>query len=185
MKPQKLELKGMDAAGKAALIEHDGGLIEVYGSGRKELAAKLVKRYNQHESLVEQLERCREYLHTKYPKEASIFADIEAAISGVETYTADNKRGSGRTKTAMMNAPKGAIYLWCNEILDYPIRLAKSIGREDLIIFRPSKIESMPRLPVKALVVDHACYEPGMLSHRQHDYLDALRRALAERESAK
>lgn len=51
----QLELKGMTADNKAALIDHDGGLIEVYGTKRQELSAHIVKCVNAHDALVSAL----------------------------------------------------------------------------------------------------------------------------------
>lgn len=43
-------------------------------------------------------------------------------------------RRTGRTTTKMTEAPRGAVYVWLNSILDYPKSLAKKLGREDLVI---------------------------------------------------
>src|SRR5690606_35489389 len=50
-------------------------------------------------------------------------------------------RGSGRTRRAMEDAKRGAIYIWCNGVLSYPMALARHIGRDDLKIYSPSVLE--------------------------------------------
>lgn len=37
----------------------------------------------------------------------------------------------------MKAAPKGAVYIWVNQHLDYPKDLARKLGREDLVIVGP------------------------------------------------
>lgn len=49
-----------------------------------------------------------------------------------------NGRGSGKTTRAMLAAPKDAVFIWVNHHLDYPKRLAKYLGREDLQIVSPN-----------------------------------------------
>ena len=46
-------------------------------------------------------------------------------------------RGSGRTTAAMKYAPRGAVYIWVNQHLDYPRELAHKLGRDDLVIVGP------------------------------------------------
>lgn len=52
-----LELKGAQADGKAILIEHSGGLIEIYGSGRADIAVEVVTRVNWFEALHDALDK--------------------------------------------------------------------------------------------------------------------------------
>lgn len=65
-------------------------------------------------------------------------------------------RQSGKTTKAMLNAPKGATFIWCNHQLDYPRRLAKHLGRDDLMIVGPEWIEDRrwAGLDLTALVRD-------------------------------
>lgn len=51
-------------------------------------------------------------------------------------------RQSGRTSRQMAAAPLNAIYVWVNSNTYYPERLARSLGREDLEIIPPSKLDS-------------------------------------------
>jgi hypothetical protein len=50
----------------------------------------------------------------------------------------DGLRGTGRTTRQMLDAPKGALYVWCNKHLDYPRALARHLGRADLVVVSPS-----------------------------------------------
>ena len=69
-------------------------------------------------------------------------------------------RGNGRTTQQMKYAPKGAIFIWVNEVLSYPIRLARSLNRSDLKIYRPSILEHsamcLRGLELSGIIVDHA-----------------------------
>lgn len=68
------------------------------------------------------------------------------------------QRGSGRTTQQMRDAPRGACFVWCNERLDYPTRLAKALLRSDLTIIAPSQdLDDFHRARVWAVVRDHAC----------------------------
>lgn len=53
-----------------------------------------------------------------------------------------SERGSGRTTAAMLSAPTGCVFIWCNNRLDYPKRLSESIGRSDLQIVSPAWLEN-------------------------------------------
>lgn len=88
---------------------------------------------------------------------------------------------TGTTTRQMEEAPKGAVFIWCNGDLKYPRRLAHDIGREDLQIKAPTWLEDRWRgLEITGLVVDHA----ASLTHNQLDgYLRAItrvRRTLTE-----
>lgn len=65
-------------------------------------------------------------------------------------------RGSGKTTKAMLAAPKGATFIWVNHHLDYPKRLAKHLGRDDLMIVSPEWIgdKRWAGLDLTALVRD-------------------------------
>jgi hypothetical protein len=53
----------------------------------------------------------------------------------LETDSMDNvQRRSGRTTKQMAEAPQFAIYVWCNEDLDYPVKIMRRLGRKDLRI---------------------------------------------------
>lgn len=49
-------------------------------------------------------------------------------------------RASGTTTRRMLASAQGAIFVWVNHHLDYPTRLAKHLGREDLRIVSPDWI---------------------------------------------
>lgn len=75
-------------------------------------------------------------------------------------------RGEGTTTRQMKEAPKGAVFVWCTGHIDYPILLARKIGREDLQIKTPTWLEDRWRgLELTGVVVDHA----ARLTDRQWD----------------
>lgn len=71
-------------------------------------------------------------------------------------------RQAGMTTLQMMGLPIGGLFIWCNEVISYPIRLAQSIGREDIIVKPWSYLERREyrgsRFPGWDL--DHACPSP-------------------------
>lgn len=46
----------------------------------------------------------------------------------------DYNRGNGETTRQMQALPAGGLLIWCNDLLDYPRRLAHKIGRSDIRI---------------------------------------------------
>lgn len=82
------------------------------------------------------------------------------------------RRGIGITSAQMRAAPANARYIWCNEKLDYPRRLARFIGRTDLLILGPSALECPDaRLRQLFIVVDHA----ARLTEKQKTLLHEIR----------
>ena len=68
-------------------------------------------------------------------------------------------RQTGRTAKQMIDAPVGAVFVWCNERTDYPTKLAKVLGRDDLVVrplswLAPRNVMGM-RLQ-GSVIVDHA-----------------------------
>ena len=75
-------------------------------------------------------------------------------------------RREGTTTRQMEEAPKGAVFVWCNGHTDYPRLLARKIAREDLQIKAPIWLEDLWRgLELTGVVVDHA----ARLTDRQWD----------------
>lgn len=67
------------------------------------------------------------------------------------------KRQSGRTSKQMIEAPKDAVFIWCNTHLEYPKELAKKLKRTDLRIEDPSFLHDRWRgLKMTGIVADHA-----------------------------
>jgi hypothetical protein len=68
-------------------------------------------------------------------------------------------RQIGVTTQQMQQAPLGATFVWCNGHLQYPVLLAKKLGREDLII-RPMSWLSKPcnvmGHGLRHVIIDHA-----------------------------
>jgi hypothetical protein len=74
----------------------------------------------------------------------------------------------------MVEAAKGAVFVWVNSHFNYPRALAKRIGREDLVIVSPSFLDDDHRWRGRVftgIVVDHAAF----LNDREHEnYMRAL-----------
>jgi len=69
------------------------------------------------------------------------------------------KRGTGRTRRQMEDAPKNAVFVWCNDDRRYATDLARSIKREDLMIVSPRALEDPSRfygMTFSAIILDHA-----------------------------
>lgn len=69
-----------------------------------------------------------------------------------------NDRQTGRTTRQMQAAPQGAVFVWCNSRVEYPIALAKELGREDLVVQPMSWLEprNVMGRTLSGLVLDHA-----------------------------
>lgn len=83
------------------------------------------------------------------------------------------QRGTGITTAQIRSAPHRGIFVWCNDGLDYPKRLAVKLGRPDLEIVGPAAIASgwLRGRPLNGLVIDHAT----KLTQPLQDQLDWLR----------
>jgi hypothetical protein len=71
----------------------------------------------------------------------------------------DNDRGTGRTSQQLKFAPQGAIFIWCNDRLDYPKCLIGRhwINRPDIKIVAPSWLDDGWRgQRFTGIVIDHA-----------------------------
>jgi hypothetical protein len=69
-------------------------------------------------------------------------------------------RGKGYTRQQMLEAPQGALFIWCNERLHYPRDLAQHLGRDDLRIVSPDILGRgryrLYGLRLSAIILDHA-----------------------------
>ncbi len=80
-------------------------------------------------------------------------------------------RGTGTTMQQMLDAPVGALFVWCNSMLYYPKSLAASLARNDLIIVAPSWLNGRMFGEIAvAVIVDHA----AMLTLEQRDFVHAI-----------
>jgi len=72
-------------------------------------------------------------------------------------------RDTGRTAKQMLGAPKGAVFIWCNQVLHYPRMLARKHGRSDLLIVAPSWLMDARYCgkEFKAIIPDHALILTG------------------------
>jgi hypothetical protein len=84
------------------------------------------------------------------------------------------KRGTGITTRQIKEAPKGAVFVWLNSHVDYPKRLARELGREDLDIVPKSRLtpDNWCGRRLTGVVVDHAC----QLDDRQWDVYQHIMR---------
>ena len=73
----------------------------------------------------------------------------------------------------MEEAPKGALFIWCNPHLDYPKSLARKLGREDLRIVSPYFLNEgrWRGMTFTGIVTDHA-FTP---SHEQYGALRIMK----------
>lgn len=73
--------------------------------------------------------------------------------------TNDSLRQTGRTTKQIERAPQGAVFIWCNAHLNYPVRLAKRLGREDLKIITLQQFQQGYYVSwlneLNGIVVDH------------------------------
>jgi len=69
-----------------------------------------------------------------------------------------HKRQTGRTTQQMQAAPQGAVFVWCNSHVDYPIALARALGRGDLAVYPLAWLEPINVIGrnLSGLVLDHA-----------------------------
>lgn len=79
-------------------------------------------------------------------------------------------RGMGRTTAQIQALPKGGVFVWCNNKLEYPKLLAKKLGREDIHVVGPSWITNRDwrGMELKALEADHAISNNQMWWHEFH-----------------
>ena len=66
-------------------------------------------------------------------------------------------RGNGETTRQMQDATQDAVFVWCNDDLDYPKLVAARVGRSDLKIVGPNWLndETWRSLELTGLVIDH------------------------------
>lgn len=69
----------------------------------------------------------------------------------------EGNRGTGRTTRQIKNAPNGAIFVWCNNRIDYPERLASELGRDDIEVVSPAwLVQGWIGRTLTVIVIDHA-----------------------------
>lgn len=69
-----------------------------------------------------------------------------------------NDRRTGLTTKQMLTAPEDAVYVWVNNVLEYPRILARELGRTDLTIVPVSwlDVRSVAGRTFTGVVLDHA-----------------------------
>lgn len=69
----------------------------------------------------------------------------------------NQERGTGRTFQQLRDAPRDAVFVWCNDWLDYARDLAKHIGRVDIKIVSASSCRAGHLRGINSpVVIDHA-----------------------------
>jgi hypothetical protein len=87
-------------------------------------------------------------------------------------------RQTGVTTQQMQEAPRGALYVWCNASTDYARKLAQRIKRPDLVIRSPRwLVDNADGYTPTAVVVDHA----ACLTPQQQYALDLVRAGMKAR----
>jgi hypothetical protein len=91
-------------------------------------------------------------------------------------------RQTGRTTRQMQRLAKGGIFIWCNERIDYPMALARSLGREDIAIKPLSWLtpHNFRGRIIEDLAIDHAI---GPLTDDHHKALDLAKIAVKRRST--
>lgn len=67
-------------------------------------------------------------------------------------------RQTGRTTQQIADAPRGAVFVWCNSCTWYPQELARKLGRDDLVVRPMSWLQSRNVMgrDFPGVIVDHA-----------------------------
>jgi hypothetical protein len=65
---------------------------------------------------------------------------------------------SGRTTQQMREASHGAVFVWCNENIYYPVRLTYTINRRDIQVVPRSwfRVDRLAGKRFTEIVLDHA-----------------------------
>ena len=106
---------------------------------------------------------CPQWESPKAEIRGGVAVPLDRKVRAHFTTEIDMERGEGATTQQMEAAPKGAIFVWCNGRTDYPILLARKIGREDLQIKSPAWLTShvWRGVSLAGIVVDHAARLTG------------------------
>lgn len=88
-------------------------------------------------------------------------------------------RGTGTTSMQMIQAPIGAIFIWCNGQTSYPLSLARHLRRTDLRIMPLSVLDgrALVGVTISGVVLDHAAVDK--LTIKQYQRLIQVRERLA------
>ena len=66
-------------------------------------------------------------------------------------------RGIGKTTEQIKAAKSNAVFIWCNNNLIYPKKLAKELNREDIKIVSPDwLINGWKGITISQIILDHA-----------------------------
>lgn len=70
-------------------------------------------------------------------------------------------RRMGKTRQQLRDAPQGAVFVWCNNHTEYPMRLARQLGRTDIKVVSLQWLLDRRFLSAdrRYVVIDHATFE--------------------------
>lgn len=81
-------------------------------------------------------------------------------------------RQTGTTTEQIKNAPKDAIYVWCNSQLQYASQLARDLGRRDITVVSPGWLDFNQHHGLRRpVIIDHA----AILTERQRATFNAIK----------
>lgn len=104
------------------------------------------------------------WLADAFTKADEIMAYINKIARAADGQTTG--RQSGRTTDQILNAPHGALFVWCNSVCSYPRGLAGFLGRTDLVVVSPQWLnrDSWRGCRFSGVVVDHAAHLTSLQS---------------------
>ena len=100
-------------------------------------------------------------------------------------------RGDGKTTKQMLDMKPHGLFVWCDNRLDYPQRLAIQLGRKDIRIVSPDFVMGNGWMGIcyPEVIIDHAFVGAGFTSarlkkfHRRYEQL--LIRVMPVKDAAK
>lgn len=100
-------------------------------------------------------------------------------------------RGNGKTTKQMLNTKPHGLFIWCNDALHYPKRLAIQLGRKDIRVVGPNFVmgEGWRGICYPEVVLDHAFVGAGFTAARLAEfrrcYQHLLTRVMPVKDAAK
>ena len=93
---------------------------------------------------------------------------------GIATMT---PRQTGRTTAQMKRLPKGGLFIWCVNALNYPQKLAQFIERPDIKIVRPCWVmgQNWKGFNFSGVELDHAYHEHNSRNSIFNGYIDEIK----------
>lgn len=75
------------------------------------------------------------------------------------------RRCSGTTTGQILRCPRGSVYLWPNSALQHARDMARELGRDDIQFYEYRSFINRirGRIVDEAIIIDHACFEMGLV----------------------